>query len=52
MTIGGDEVEFRPGRYVFVRPEHTRNLVAGPEGMRAIAIGVPDSATFTGWEGQ
>jgi mannose-6-phosphate isomerase-like protein (cupin superfamily) len=51
MTIDDDEVAFRPGRYVFVRPQCTRNLVAGPEGMRAIAIGVPDSSTFSGWDG-
>ena len=51
MTIDDADVEFRSGRYVFVRPECTRNLVAGPDGLRLIALGVPDSDTFTGWEG-
>lgn len=51
MTIDGEAVDFLPGRYVFVRPECKRNLIAGPAGMRAIALGVPDSSTFTGWEG-
>lgn len=51
MTVDGEQVELQPGRYVFVRPECTRNLVAGPEGMNAIVVGAPDVEEFTGWEG-
>lgn len=51
ITIDGTDVALQPDRYVFVRPECTRNVVAGPEGMRLLAVGVPDSQEFTGWDG-
>jgi hypothetical protein len=50
MTIDGTAVELVPDRYVFVPPACTRNLVAGPHGLRMLAIGVPDAAEYTGWD--
>lgn len=39
ILIDGEEVEFRPGRYVFVPPELTRQIVAGPEGLSYAVVG-------------
>jgi quercetin dioxygenase-like cupin family protein len=39
LRVAGDEVELRPGRYVLVPPEATRQVVAGPEGLSYLVVG-------------
>jgi uncharacterized cupin superfamily protein len=39
IRIEGEEFEFGPGRYVFVPPELTRQVVAGPEGLSYLVVG-------------
>ena len=39
LRVDGDEVELRPGRYVHVSPESTRQVVAGDEGLSYLVIG-------------
>ena len=47
MRIDDDEVELKPGRYVFVASASVRKPVAGPEGLSWVAIGAPPQ---DGWE--
>ena len=37
LTIDGEEVEMRPGRYIHVSPDARRRPTAGPEGYRSSA---------------
>ena len=39
IRIDGEELDFRPGRYVYVPPELTRQIVAGPEGLSYLVVG-------------
>ena len=39
ITVDGEEVAMRPGRYVFVTPESRRKLLPGPHGMTVIVVG-------------
>jgi uncharacterized cupin superfamily protein len=39
LRVDGDELDFGPGRYVFVPPEVTRQVVAGPEGLSYLVVG-------------
>ena len=39
VRVEDDEVEFAPGRYVFVPPEPTRQVVAGAEGLSYLVVG-------------
>jgi quercetin dioxygenase-like cupin family protein len=39
LRVAGEEVELRPGRYVLVPPEATRQVVAGPEGLSYLVVG-------------
>ncbi len=39
ITVDGEDVEMRPGRYVFVTPEARRKLVPGDDGMTVIVVG-------------
>jgi uncharacterized cupin superfamily protein len=39
IRIEDEEVDFGPGRYVFVPPELTRQVVAGPEGLSYLVVG-------------
>jgi mannose-6-phosphate isomerase-like protein (cupin superfamily) len=41
MVIDGEEVELRPGRYVFVAPGSTRRPHAGPDGLSWVVVGAP-----------
>ena len=41
MRVAGDEVELRPGRYLLVAPEATRQPVAGPDGLVFVCVGAP-----------
>lgn len=39
MTGDGEEVELRPGRFVFVDAGSRRVPVAGPDGLSFVAVG-------------
>ncbi|HSL65400.1 MAG TPA: cupin domain-containing protein [Gaiellaceae bacterium] len=39
LRVDGDEVELRPGIYVHVSPDATRQVVAGDEGLSYLVIG-------------
>ncbi|MGD0167591.1 MAG: cupin domain-containing protein [Gaiellaceae bacterium] len=39
MTIDGDTIDLKPGRYVFVTPESRRHIAPGAEGIRFLAVG-------------
>jgi uncharacterized cupin superfamily protein len=39
IRIDGEELDLAPGRYVFVPPELTRQVVAGPEGLSYVVVG-------------
>jgi hypothetical protein len=39
LRVDGDEVELRPGRYVHVSPDATRQVVAGDAGLSYLVIG-------------
>ena len=47
MTIDGEEVELRPGRYVFVAAASVRKPVAGPDGLSWVVVGAPPR---DGWD--
>jgi mannose-6-phosphate isomerase-like protein (cupin superfamily) len=49
MVVDGEEVELRPGRYVFVAPESVRQPFAGPTGLSWVVVGAPPQ---DGWEPQ
>jgi uncharacterized cupin superfamily protein len=49
ITIDGDEIELKRGRCVFVTPESQRQIVAGGDGLRCLAIGTP-RGSYRGWE--
>jgi uncharacterized cupin superfamily protein len=39
MRVDGDEVPLRPGLYLAVSPDATRQPVAGPEGLTWVCVG-------------
>jgi quercetin dioxygenase-like cupin family protein len=39
LRVAGEEVELRPGHYVLVAPEETRQVVAGPHGLSYLVVG-------------
>jgi mannose-6-phosphate isomerase-like protein (cupin superfamily) len=39
MTVGGDEVELVPGRYVLVEPGTARKVWPGPDGIKLVCVG-------------
>jgi uncharacterized cupin superfamily protein len=41
MAIDGEEVELKPGRYVFVPAASVRKPIAGPEGLSWVVAGAP-----------
>lgn len=47
LRVDGDEVELRPGRYVFVAAGSRRRPVAGPDGLSFVAVGARPQ---DGWE--
>jgi quercetin dioxygenase-like cupin family protein len=49
MTIDGEDVDLKPGRYVFVAAASVRKPVAGPEGLSWVVVGAPPQ---DGWEPQ
>jgi uncharacterized cupin superfamily protein len=48
ITIDGEEVAVSAGEYLRVDPSSTRLAVAGPEGMRFIAIGAKPRDDYDG----
>ncbi len=48
FTIDGEQVPFAPGDYLRVDPAATRQVVAGPEGLRFIVIGAPPQPGYAG----
>ena len=39
LTIDGENIDLKPGRYVLVQPSALRQVVAGPEGLSYLVIG-------------
>jgi quercetin dioxygenase-like cupin family protein len=39
IRIGDEEIPLRPGRFVLVTPDETRQVVAGPEGLSYVVVG-------------
>jgi quercetin dioxygenase-like cupin family protein len=39
ILVDGEEVEFRPGLFVLVSPEATRQVLAGDEGLAYVVVG-------------
>ena len=50
FTIDGEEVAVAAGEYLRVDPGSTRKPVAGPEGMRFIAVGAKPLPAYDGRE--
>lgn len=44
LRIDGEEIELRPGQFVFCSPDARRQMVAGDEGLVWIGIGATRSA--------
>ncbi len=49
MVVDGEEVELKPGRYVFVAAESRRQPLAGAEGLSWVVVGAPPQE---GWKPQ
>ncbi len=49
LTVDGDTVELRPGRYVLVSPDAKRRPEAGPEGMSFICVGGVPGGIYEPW---
>jgi mannose-6-phosphate isomerase-like protein (cupin superfamily) len=39
LVVDGEEVELKPGRFVLVPPEATRQVVAGDDGLAYVVVG-------------
>ena len=48
LTVDGDRVELRPGRYVRVAAGATRQITAGDDGLTFTAVGAPEQDAYTG----
>jgi uncharacterized cupin superfamily protein len=44
MVVDGEDVELKPGRYVWVDAASKRKIFAGDEGLKLIAVGSPPGA--------
>jgi mannose-6-phosphate isomerase-like protein (cupin superfamily) len=44
MVVDGEDIELKPGRYVFVEAESRRKIFAGDDGIKLIAVGSPPGA--------
>lgn len=49
LTVDGDDVELRPGRYVLVSPDAKRRPAAGPDGMSFICVGGVPGGVYEPW---
>jgi quercetin dioxygenase-like cupin family protein len=50
LTVDGDDVELKPGRYVLVSPDAKRRPSAGPDGMSFLVIGGVPGGVYVPWE--
>jgi uncharacterized cupin superfamily protein len=50
VVVDGDEIEWRPGRYVLVEPESRRRIRAGSQGLTYVVIGAPADRDRGGWD--
>ena len=48
FVVDGEEVDVATGDYLHVAPSATRQVTAGPEGMRFVAIGGPAKPEYDG----
>lgn len=44
IVVDGEEIDLRPGRFVFVGPESKRQVFAGEQGVKMIVVGSPPGA--------
>jgi uncharacterized cupin superfamily protein len=44
MVVDGEDVELKPGRYVFVSADAKRKIHPGEQGLRLIVVGSPPGA--------
>jgi quercetin dioxygenase-like cupin family protein len=49
LTIDGEPVEMRPGRYILVPPGARRNPEAGPDGLSFICVGGVPGGVYEPW---
>jgi len=49
LTIDGDPVEMRPGRYILVSPDAKRHPEAGPDGLSFICVGGVPGGVYEPW---
>ena len=49
LTIDGDPVEMRAGRYILVSPDAKRHPEAGAEGMSVICVGGVSGGVYEPW---
>ena len=52
LTIDGDPVELRAGRYILVSPDAKRHPEAGAEGMSVICVGGVSGGVYEPWAPQ
>ena len=49
LTIDGEVVEMRPGRYILVSADARRNPAAGPDGMSFLCVGGVPGGVYEPW---
>jgi quercetin dioxygenase-like cupin family protein len=49
LTIDGEVVEMRPGRYILVLADARRNPAAGPDGMSFLCVGGVPGGVYEPW---
>lgn len=49
LTVDGDRVEMRPGRYILVSPDAKRRPRSGPDGMSFLVIGGVPGGVYEPW---
>ncbi len=50
LTVDGEAVEMRPGRYILVDPDAKRHPKAGPDGLSFMCIGGVPGGVYVPWE--
>jgi mannose-6-phosphate isomerase-like protein (cupin superfamily) len=46
LKIDGEEVELKPGRFVRISPEATRQPISGSDGLEFVMFGAPVDGTY------
>jgi quercetin dioxygenase-like cupin family protein len=49
LTIDGEDVEMRPGRYILVSPDARRRPTAGADGLSFICVGGVPGGVYEPW---